>query len=189
MIGLSFSETLPVTKRATAAGTNVSDRSSAAVSASTTVNAIGWNIFPSTPDRAKMGTYTSVMMITPKIDGLITSTVASSANANRSSLVRSRPAWCCASEKRRRQFSTIMTAPSTIRPKSSAPRLIRLPETRLATMPVMVINIASGITIAVMIAARMLPSSRNKTTTTSRAPSTRLVSTVLIVRSTSSVLS
>ncbi len=45
----------PLTKSATAAGTKVSDSTIAAVSAMTTVNAIGWNIFPSTPVRAKIG--------------------------------------------------------------------------------------------------------------------------------------
>ncbi len=38
------------------AGTKVSDRIIAAVRANTTVNAIGWNIFPSTPVSAKIGT-------------------------------------------------------------------------------------------------------------------------------------
>ena len=40
-----------------------------------------------------------------------------------------RPALrACASERRRDAFSTMMTAPSTMSPKSIAPRLIRLPE-------------------------------------------------------------
>ena len=53
-------------------------------------------------------------------------------------------------------FSTITTAPSTIMPKSSAPRLIRLALTLLVNMPVKVNSIASGITIAVISAARIL---------------------------------
>ena len=52
-------------KVAMAAGTNVSDSSIAPVNASTTVIAIGWNIFPSTPLKAKMGKYTAVMMPKP----------------------------------------------------------------------------------------------------------------------------
>ena len=56
MMRLSFSSTLPVTKVATAAGTKVRDSTRAAVKAMTTVMAIGWNIFPSTPVRAKIGT-------------------------------------------------------------------------------------------------------------------------------------
>jgi hypothetical protein len=55
MTRLSCSATLPVTSTATAAGTKVMLSASAAVSASATVNAIGWNIFPSTPDNAKIG--------------------------------------------------------------------------------------------------------------------------------------
>ena len=51
----SFSATFPVTNCATAAGTKVSDNAIAAVKAMTTVNAIGWNIFPETPLSAKIG--------------------------------------------------------------------------------------------------------------------------------------
>ena len=83
----------------------------------------------------------------------------------------------------------MITAPSTIRPKSSAPRLIRLALIRPWTMPVMVISIATGMTSAVTMAARMLPSSRNRTTTTRAAPSARFLATVLMVASTSTVRS
>ena len=172
-----------------AAGTKVSDSSIAPVSASTTVIAIGWNIFPSTPVRAKIGRYTAPMMPRPNRLGRITSEVAAAVVASRSLSVSSRPRRCCSSPKRRRQFSMMITAPSTIRPKSSAPRLIRLPETPPRTMPVRVNSIASGITAAVISAARKLPSSANSTTTTSSAPSTRLVATVPMVRSTSAVRS
>jgi hypothetical protein len=57
----------------------------------------------------------------------------------------------------RRQFSTMITAPSTMRPKSIAPRLIRLPLIFACTMPIAVINIESGIASAQMSAARKLP--------------------------------
>ena len=83
----------------------------------------------------------------------------------------------------------MITAPSTIRPKSSAPRLIRLPDTRLWTMPVIVSSIENGIIAAVISAARMLPSSRKSTKITSSAPSTRFFSTVAMARSTNSVRS
>ena len=46
---------LPPRNNATAAGTNVSDSTIALVRASTTVIAIGWNIFPSMPVSAKIG--------------------------------------------------------------------------------------------------------------------------------------
>ena len=83
----------------------------------------------------------------------------------------------------------MITAPSTIRPKSSAPRLIRLAETRFSTMPVMVSSIVSGITAAVISAARRLPSNPNNTTTTSNAPSSKFLRTVAMARSTRSVRS
>ena len=52
-------------------------------------------------------------------------------------------------------------------------------------MPVIVNSIDSGMTQAVTIAARMLPSNRNSTTMTSSAPSSRFFSTVAMVASTS----
>ena len=45
--------------------------------------------------------------------------------------VSTRPSSRCRSASRRRQFSTMMTAPSTMSPKSIAPRLIRLPLVRV----------------------------------------------------------
>ncbi len=83
----------------------------------------------------------------------------------------------------------MITAPSTISPKSRAPRLIRLAEIFASTMPVMVISMATGITSAVMIAARMLPSSRNRMTMTRVAPSDRFLATVFTVASTRRVRS
>ena len=72
----------------------------------------------------------------------------------------------------------MMTAPSTMMPKSIAPRLIRLALTLVSTMPVIVNSIDSGMTQAVTIAARMLPRIRNSTAITSSAPSSRFFSTV-----------
>ena len=73
--------------------------------------------------------------------------------------VSTRPAACCRSARCRRLFSAMMTAPSTMRPKSSAPRLMRLALMLPCSMPMAVISIATGITSAVMSAARKLPSS------------------------------
>ena len=84
-------------------------------------------------------------------------------------------------------FSTMTMAPSTMMPKSSAPRLIKLALTLLLTMPVNVNSMDKGITIAVISAARKLPSSKNSTATTSAAPSIRLVATVRMVLSTKMV--
>ncbi len=72
----------------------------------------------------------------------------------------------------------MITEPSAISPKSSAPRLMRLPLTSSSTMPVTAISIASGITEAAISAARRLPSSTSSTITTSAAPSRRFLLTV-----------
>ena len=87
------------------------------------------------------------------------------------------------------QFSTITTAPSTMIPKSSAPRLIRFALTFALTMPVNVISIDSGITSAVISAARMLPRNRNRIAITRIAPSSRFFLTVATAFSTSTVRS
>ncbi|MOA50693.1 hypothetical protein D3C78_1737480 [compost metagenome] len=81
-------------------------------------------------------------------------------------------------------FSTITTAPSTMMPKSSAPRLMRLALTLLENIPVKVNSIDNGITIAVMIAARMLPRNRKRIAITRIAPSIRFFLTVVMALST-----
>ena len=82
-----------------------------------------------------------------------------------------------------------MTAPSTIKPKSSAPKLIRLAETPVLTMPVIVASMERGMTAAVIKAALKLPSKANSTTMTSSAPSSRFLVTVAMALSTSCVRS
>ena len=94
-------------------------------SAITTVAAMGWNILPSMPVRLKIGIYTRVIMATPKRLGLITSLVAEYTSSSR--CCRLSADWLAF--RRLTQFSTMITAPSTIKPKSSAPRLMRLAET------------------------------------------------------------
>ena len=88
-----------------------------------------------------------------------------------------------------RVASITITAPSTRMPKSSAPRLIRLPLIPKRFMPITANRNDSGITSAVIAAARMLPSSRNSTTMTSSAPSVRFLATVLTVELTSTLRS
>ena len=118
------------------------------------------------------------MMSVPNRLGLMTSLLPARIVSIRSSSVSSRPRRCCSAASSRRQFSTMMTAPSTMMPKSIAPRLIRLALTLLSTMPVIVNSIDSGMTQAVISAARMLPRIRNSTAITSAAPSMRFFSTV-----------
>src|SRR6266540_1942711 len=103
--------------------------------------------------------------------------------------VSRRPSARWRSATRRTEFSVIITAPSTISPKSIAPRLIRLPEMSKRRMRLAAISIESGMTVAVSNAPRQLPSSRMRTKITISAPSIRFLATVWIVRLTSSVRS
>jgi len=128
-----------------------------------------------------------MIISTPNTAGLKTSAVLWVTSSKRSFKLNNRPCFVCAWANRRSAFSTTITAPSTIKPKSIAPRLIRLPETLLAAIPVIANNILSGITIAVINAALKLPSNANKITITKMAPSSRFCCTVAIVLSTSVV--
>ena len=74
--------------------------------------------------------------------------------------------------------STMMTAPSTIKPKSSAPRLIKLPLTPKKFIIMTANNIANGMTDATNKPARKLPRKSTRTNTTINAPSSRFFSTV-----------
>ena len=87
------------------------------------------------------------------------------------------------------QLSTITTAPSTMMPKSSAPRLIKFALTFCCTMPVKVNSMAKGMTAAVINAARKLPKNTNSTAITSAAPSSKFACTVAIALSTKCVRS
>ena len=78
-------------------------------------------------------------------------------------------------------FSTMTTAPSMMRPKSTAPRLIRFPEMPNCLMPVRAKRNDRGMAQATMSAARQLPSRSRSTTITSTAPSDRFFSTVPMV--------
>ena len=79
--------------------------------------------------------------------------------------------------------STIITAPSTIIPKSIAPRLIKFAQTPKILIMIKANNRDNGITEAVMMPPRTFPSSKTNTKMTIRAPSTKLRAIVLVVRS------
>ena len=79
------------------------------------------------------------------------------------------------------QFSTRITAPSTIRPKSSAPKLIRFALSRPCAIPNIVSSMESGMTHAVSSAARTLPSAPKRMAITNKAPSNRFCLTVAMV--------
>ncbi len=74
----------------------------------------------------------------------------------------------------------MITAPSTIRPKSRAPKLIKLPLTPKIFIIITAKSIANGIIDATKSPARRFPKNRTKTKTTINAPSIKFVSTVEI---------
>ena len=122
------------------------------------------------------------MIITAKNTGRATSRPASAITA-----WRARPSG--ARSRRRTMFSIMTTEPSTISPKSIAPRLIRLPEMPARTIPVKANSIDSGMAAATISPPRTLPRNSSSTAMTSRPPSARFRCTVAIVRWTSSLRS
>ena len=103
-----------------------------------------------------------MMIASPKAVAVRTCLDAWKVVSSRSCSVSFRPSSCCRSESRRTQFSTMMTLPSMMMPKSIAPSESRLALMPACTMPVAVSSIASGIAIAVMSAARRLPKQREE---------------------------
>ena len=81
------------------------------------------------------------------------------------------------------------TEPSTSRPKSMAPKLMRLPESPACIMPVKAINIDRGIAEATMRPDRRSPRNRNSTAMTRSPPSRRLLRTVVMTLDTKIVRS
>ena len=152
-----------------------------------TVCAIGRNILPSTPTRVRIGIYTIRMMISPKA-ALVR---ILEADTNTSSSISSwlsffidlrSPRWCMVA-------STTITAPSTMSPKSIAPRLIRLALTPNTCIMPRAKSKARGMAEATMSPARKLPRNKTSTKITIKAPSIRFFSTVLMALPTRSVRS
>ena len=79
--------------------------------------------------------------------------------------------------------STIITAPSTMMPKSIAPKLIRLAPTPKMRMRMNANRSDNGMTDAVTSPPRRLPSNTTSTKKTMSAPSVRLLAIVDVVRS------
>ncbi len=75
-------------------------------------------------------------------------------------------------------FSTTITAPSTMMPKSIAPSDSRFAGMPRIVRPMKVASSDSGIIAATIADARRLPRNTNSTTVTSAAPSSRFVNTV-----------
>ena len=146
--------------------------------ANITVCAIGLNILPSMPTKAKIGMYTIKMMISPKAAELLIFIAAIFTCSFICAAVNFLPAKPVC--KRCTMASVIITAPSTIRPKSMAPKLIRLAEIPNTFIIEIANSIANGMTEATIRPARQLPSISTRIKTTIRPPSNRLVLTVPI---------
>ena len=76
--------------------------------------------------------------------------------------------------------STIITAPSTIKPKSNAPKLIKFPLTPNKFIIIIAKSIANGITEATRSPALKFPKNKTNTKITIKAPSIKFFSTVPI---------
>ena len=165
-------------------GISVSESTSEPAIAKAMVNAIGLNSFPSRPSSANNGRNTTIMMMIAKAIGFATSLAAASTAEVR--LTFSPCAW--RSAMRRKAFSTITTAPSTIMPMPIARPAsdIRLAERPNCCMPMNAISIASGRATMTTSAERSSPRNRNSTTATRIEPSTSAavaVPTALLTRS------
>jgi len=127
----------------------------------------------------------AMMMSMEKKVGRPTSTVARSIAWRRAFF------WLVSfnSPRRRKTFSTTMTAPSTMMPKSIAPRESKLAGMPRQVRPIKVANSDSGMMTATMAAARKLPRKSSSTKVTSIAPSARFLKTVWRVVSMSQVRS
>ena len=79
-------------------------------------------------------------------------------------------------------YSTIITAPSMMMPKSMAPKLIRLASTPNKYIMASANNKLKGITEATTSPERKLPSSKTTTNTTIKQPKTRFSTMVKVVR-------
>ena len=167
----------------------MSAMSSAPPSAKMNVQAIGRNIFPSMPSRARTGKKTTMMMAMPKTMGRATLLAEEVTTSSRSSGVRVRPRERLRCARLRMFASVITTEPSTMMPKSMAPRLSRLAAIANWYMPSSAKSIASGMASATRSPARMFPSNTKSTRMTSAAPASRLCSTVPMTWVVSSVRS
>ena len=146
--------------------------------ASITVCAMGLNIFPSIPTKARIGMYTIRIMISPKAAELLIFLEAVNTSPSISFSVKVFPAF--RRVNRWRIASTMITAPSTINPKSMAPRLIRLAEIPNWFIIATANNIAKGITEATINPALQFPRNKIRIKITINPPSIRLVVTVPI---------
>lgn len=136
----------------------------------------GRNILPSTSSSEARGRNTSSTMTTENTTGRAVTAAACVMVARRLASPR-RWAISCST------CSIITTAPLTMMPKSTAPRLIRLPDTPKEPMKMKAKSIEKGMAPDTMRPARSEPRVSTSVSVTSRAPSERLRFTVASVRS------
>jgi len=111
---------------------------------------MGRNSLPSMRWKVRIGTYTVMMISTAKVSGRATSTAACcTSRATRAPRGRR-------SASRRTMFSVMITAPSTMIPKSIAPRESRLAGIPRRSMKMNANSSERGMVRATMRAARML---------------------------------
>ena len=155
--------------------------------ANPTVLAIGVNILPSTPTNVRIGMYTIKIMISPNAALFLILEADTKTSLSISCCVSlfidfRKPKWC-------KVASTIITAPSTIKPKSIAPKLIKLALTPKTFIIPKANSIDNGIAEATIKPALKFPKNSTNTKMTINAPSIKFFSTVLIALPTKSVLS
>ena len=152
-----------------------------------TVFAIGVNILPSTPTNVRIGMYTIKIMISPNAALFLILEAERNTSSSISDCVNRfidfrKPKWCTVA-------STMITAPSTISPKSIAPKLIRLALTPKIFIIPNANSIDNGMAEATINPALRFPRNSTKTKITINAPSIKFFSTVLIALPTKSVRS
>ncbi|KAF5039055.1 hypothetical protein DSECCO2_547930 [anaerobic digester metagenome] len=179
-------------KREVATGSHVSPIIIAPSIAKQNERAIGLNILPSTPVRERIGIKTISIIICPKIADFIILVAPSkdieSIKSSLFSLLRNSKSLLLLSILSA-IYSTIITAPSIIIPKSSAPRLIRFASTPKMNIIDIVNKRERGIMEVITSADLMFPRSSSTVSITINAPSIRFSTTVNVVFATSSLLS
>ena len=118
--------------------------------------------------------------------------IGRSTSSAASRIVSSTLSWCAAVRRTSSactMCSTMTSVPSTMMPKSSAPRLSRFAGIPLKCMQMNANSSDSGIVMAVSSAARTLPRNRNSTARTMISPSSSVWVTVCSVLLTRSVRS
>ena len=175
-----------------ATGTYVKHNIIAPIKAKLKVNAMGLNIFPSTPLNDRIGIKTIKIISCPKMAEFIILEAPLNVISSLRFCISNLPKLfraCCFLVISKAMNSTIITAPSMIIPKSIAPKLIKF-----ASTPKIYINDKAkskhnGITEATTKPDLKLPNSNTTTKITIKHPKTKFSVTVNVVLAISSLRS